>query len=296
MAEYSIPDVMIHRVIPSMFNAGNFPMQWIGDNPTLDERRQYIHDYVKWRLPHDDMEKQERELRDLAERKVAMKLINENVVEIGAEQFEWLIDEMFWHTWLGYLENTPPFPWPCPTQSDELEELSQSFDKWLDIYKREGDLVKVPEQGDSTSSAEQHNASGNETTATTQDLTIAETSNGSDHLQELSEQQDERIERMNKRIQQQGRKISQKDTKIRQRDQEISQKDRRIWVLEELLRVGRDQLQLEQQQNRDLLRLEQCLFRALQQQLNQQTDDLRNQWQLLLQQRSTLPRHDASRE
>lgn len=77
MADYSIPDAMLHRVIPSMFNAGNFPAQWIGDNPTLDERRQYIHDYVKWRLPHDDMEKQERELRDLAERKAAMKLINE---------------------------------------------------------------------------------------------------------------------------------------------------------------------------------------------------------------------------
>lgn len=99
MTDYSIPAAMIHRVIPSMFNAGDFPVEWIGDNPTLDERRQYIHDYVKWRLPHDDMEKQERELRDLAERKAAMKLINEDTVYIGAEKFEWLIDEMFWHIW-----------------------------------------------------------------------------------------------------------------------------------------------------------------------------------------------------
>lgn len=94
MADYNIPDVMLHRVIPSMFNPGDFPVQWVGDNPTLDERRQYIHTYLEWRLPHDDMEKQERELRDLAERKAAMKLINGNVAEVGARQFEWLVDEV----------------------------------------------------------------------------------------------------------------------------------------------------------------------------------------------------------
>lgn len=99
MADYNIPDVMLHRVIPSMFNPGDFPVQWVGDNPTLGERRQYIHTYLEWRLPHDDMEKQESELRDLAERKAAMKLINGNVAEVGAQQFEWMVDEVFWHTW-----------------------------------------------------------------------------------------------------------------------------------------------------------------------------------------------------
>lgn len=99
MTDPNISKAMEHRLIPSMFNDGSFPMAWIGDTPTLDARREHIRAYLEWRLPHGDMENQERKLRDLAERKAAMLLINDNVIEVGADQFEWLIDEMLWHTW-----------------------------------------------------------------------------------------------------------------------------------------------------------------------------------------------------
>ncbi|RSL52672.1 hypothetical protein CEP54_010799 [Fusarium duplospermum] len=260
MVDYSIPDAMIHRVTPSMFNTGDFPMPWIGDNPTLDERRQYIRAYLNWRLPHGDMENQERELHDLAERRAAMKLINDDATEIGVEQFEWLVDEMFWHTWLGHLGNTPPFPWTCPAETDELTEISQSFGRWLDMYKREGDLVKPSESGNSapSSGAEQQLVLANETPTT------AERSNESDQLQKLSQQvdqlrqelrqRDERIARMNKRIQQRDRHIAHKDRKIRQRDEQISEKDMMIRHQEVLLRLGSDQLDLLDKDNEDLER------------------------------------------
>ncbi|KAJ4308300.1 hypothetical protein N0V84_012177 [Fusarium piperis] len=129
-------DAMEHRNISSLFHRGLFSQPWIGDNPTLDQRRQYIRAYLEWRLPHEDMEKQERELRDLAERKAAMVLINDRVVEVGGDQFEWLVDKKFWQTWLSYLGNPPPFPWRCP------QDTSQAFARWLHIFRTEGDLVK----------------------------------------------------------------------------------------------------------------------------------------------------------
>ncbi|RSL97809.1 hypothetical protein CDV31_012875 [Fusarium ambrosium] len=255
MAEYSIPDARLHRVIPSMFNAGDFPMPWI-DNPTLDERRQYIRAYLKWRLPHDDMEMQERELRDLAERKAAMRLINGNLIEIGVDRFEWLVDKMFWRTWLGHLGKAPPFPWPLPKRTDELTEISQSFGRWLDIYRKEGDLVEAwPGSGNGAPDAEQRHLSDNETTATTQDLTMTERIDETDQLQKLSEQvdqlrqelqqRDEQIARMDKRIQQQKRQISQRDTKI-------SDKDRRNRYLRDLLKLERERVDLLRQRNEDL--------------------------------------------
>ncbi|UPK94681.1 hypothetical protein LCI18_005616 [Fusarium solani-melongenae] len=248
MADYNIPDAMLHRVIPSMFNPGDFPAQWVGDNPTLEERRQYVHTYLEWRLPHDDMEKQGRDLRDLAERKAAMKLINENVVEVGAQQFECLVDEMLWHTWLGYLGNTPPFPWPCLAEKDEPENISQSFDKWLGTYMREGELVKVVEPGDNAAGAEQHHLPNSETTATAQHLTISKRSNESYQVQKFSEQ----VDRLQQELRQQDEQISQMHREIRQRDQQISSRDGKIWLLESLMQLQRHQLRLE----RGLLRRE----------------------------------------
>lgn len=93
---------MEHRNIPSLLHDGLFSRVWVGDSPTLHQRRQYIRAYLEWRLPHEDMEKQERDLRDLAARKAAMVLINDRVIEIGDEQFEWLVDKKFWQTWRKY--------------------------------------------------------------------------------------------------------------------------------------------------------------------------------------------------
>ncbi|KAJ4183636.1 hypothetical protein NW755_009670 [Fusarium falciforme] len=99
MTDPNIPKAVEYRLITSMFNDGGFPMAWIGDTPTLDARREYIRAFLEWSLPRGDMENQERKLRDLAERKAAMLLVNDNVIEVGADQFEWLIDEMLWHAW-----------------------------------------------------------------------------------------------------------------------------------------------------------------------------------------------------
>ncbi|KAI8658926.1 hypothetical protein NCS55_01171200 [Fusarium keratoplasticum] len=225
MADYNIPGEMLHRVIPSMFNLGDFAVQWVGDNPTLDERRQYIHTYLEWRLPHADMKKQERELRNLAERKAAMKLINGNVAEVGAQQFEWLVDEV------------------SGIHGDEPENISQSFDRWLGTYIREGDLVKALESGDNAADAEQHQLPSSETIATTQHLTIAERSNESDQVQKLSEQ----VDRLQQELRQRDEQISQMHRRIRRRDQRISDRDGKIRLLESLLQLERGQSRRERE-------------------------------------------------
>ncbi|RSL73399.1 hypothetical protein CEP53_000722 [Fusarium sp. AF-6] len=135
MAEYSIPDARLHRVIPSMFNAGDFPMPWI-DNPTLDERRQYIRAYLKWRLPHDVMEKQERDLRDLAERKAAMRLINGNLVEIGVDRKE------------GDLVKVPVPGDGAPEQNHLPENEATATTQDLAITDERNQLQKLSEQVD----------------------------------------------------------------------------------------------------------------------------------------------------
>ncbi|KAH7264570.1 hypothetical protein MRS44_012115 [Fusarium solani] len=198
MTDPNISKAMEHRLIPSMFNDGSFPMAWIGDTPTLDARREHIRAYLEWRLPHGDMENQERKLRDLAERKAAMLLINDNVIEVGADQFEWLIDEMLWHTWLGYLGHTPLFPWRCPQETDEPTRISQAFERWLDVHGREADV-----DAQSSSNSDRNNES--------------------EQLQQLEQQ----VIQLQQELQQQDEQLLQKDERIRELEERLRQEDSR---------------------------------------------------------------------
>ncbi|WAO94285.1 FAD-binding-3 domain-containing protein [Fusarium falciforme] len=225
MTDPNIPKAMEHRLIPSVFNDGSFPMAWIGDTPTLDARREYIRAYLERRLPHGDMENQERKLRDLAERKAAMFLINDNVIEVGADQFEWLIDEMLWHAWLGYLGQAPLFPWRCPQETGEPTRISQAFERWLDVHGREGDLVqgwKIAWDAESRG-AEQRHVPGSEADLATQSSSNSDRNNESEQLHQLEQQ----VIQLQQELLQQDEQLLQKDERIRELEERLRQEDNR---------------------------------------------------------------------
>ncbi|KAM6512188.1 hypothetical protein FSOLCH5_009906 [Fusarium solani] len=154
-----------------------------------------------------------------------MLLINDNVIEVGADQFEWLIDEMLWHTWLGYLGHTPLFPWRCPQETDEPTRISQAFERWLDVHGREGDLVqgwKVAWDAESRG-AEQRHVPGSEADVDAQSSSNSDRNNESEQLQQLEQQ----VIQLQQELQQQDEQLLQKDGRIRELEERLRQEDSR---------------------------------------------------------------------
>ncbi|KAI8714831.1 hypothetical protein NCS52_01204000 [Fusarium sp. LHS14.1] len=224
MPEPNTTEEMEHRNIPSRFHDGFFSRTWVGNNPTLHQRRQYMRAYLEWRLPHEDMDNQERKLRDLEERKAAMWLINSDVIEISTEQFEWLVDEKFWHTWLSYLGERTPFPWRCPQETDEPTRVSQAFEGWLEAHRREGDLVEVWKALEAESrGVEQRHAPGSEGDVVAQRSSDPARDNESEQLHQLEQQ----VIQLQQELQRQDEQLLQKDERIRELEERLRQQDDR---------------------------------------------------------------------
>ncbi|KAJ3537448.1 hypothetical protein NM208_g5841 [Fusarium decemcellulare] len=97
---------------------------WIGDNPTLEQRRNYMDLYLDWILTRgiDESEK----IRQQAERNVVLQ--RPFWIDMSEDDFEHEADKEYWKLWFQPISpQHPPWPWHRRSTSDSYSTRSQTF-------------------------------------------------------------------------------------------------------------------------------------------------------------------------
>ncbi|KAF7547759.1 hypothetical protein G7Z17_g7501 [Cylindrodendrum hubeiense] len=102
-----------HREMKSPLYPGQvFATPWVGDNPTLAQRRGYMKAFYGWMSPQAGLDEFFARTRVICERVTAERLVKLGWSEVPLEYFEYTVDKRVWNGfWFG-LEIRPIWPWP----------------------------------------------------------------------------------------------------------------------------------------------------------------------------------------
>lgn len=99
MAEWTFE----HRKRLSKFNPGCFAVPWVGRNPPIAIRRQYMADYLNWMLPfltqREHVLEHERAIRKEAEQTVVARYLADGQTRLREGLFEYQVDRFYWESW-----------------------------------------------------------------------------------------------------------------------------------------------------------------------------------------------------
>ncbi|RSL60654.1 hypothetical protein CEP54_006646 [Fusarium duplospermum] len=112
-------------------NWGVFNVSWVGENPTIEERRAYMGAYLDWMV--GGSAEFERQARKKAEEAATIKFAQEGKTEVKVTIFEWAVDRIYWDIWFeaySSVTGQPPFPWGRP-EEDTNEPCSDTFARIL---------------------------------------------------------------------------------------------------------------------------------------------------------------------
>ncbi|KAF4991675.1 hypothetical protein FDECE_13964 [Fusarium decemcellulare] len=116
-----------HREWISLDNAdrSKFPLPWIGDNPTLKQRRDYMKLYLDWILSRDD---DHEKIRQQAERNVVVQ--RSFWSNMSENDFEYEADKEYWKLWFQEISRQyPPWPWLQRSSLSNPPVWSQTFSR-----------------------------------------------------------------------------------------------------------------------------------------------------------------------
>lgn len=96
-----------HRTWSSRFKKEVFPVGWVGKNPSIDERRQYMAAYLAWMIPCVGQKPgdYELELRQSAQRQVVAKYVADGMTSMRDGTFEYLVDRAYWTLWCKFISH-----------------------------------------------------------------------------------------------------------------------------------------------------------------------------------------------
>ncbi|RTE80323.1 hypothetical protein BHE90_005144 [Fusarium euwallaceae] len=112
-------------------NWGVFNAPWVGDNPTIEDRRAYMGVYLNWMV--EGSAESERQARKKAEEAATIKFAQEGKTEVKTTIFEWAVDRIYWDIWFeaySSIAGQPPYPWRRPEENPN-EPCSDTFARIL---------------------------------------------------------------------------------------------------------------------------------------------------------------------
>ncbi|KAM0417410.1 hypothetical protein ACHAPT_012559 [Fusarium lateritium] len=131
-----------HLLFDSNAHPGErFKTPWIGDQPEIYKRREYMEDYFKWMSPNE-MHRYPK-LREHAEKVIALALKRAQWKEVSGKYFAYMVDMI---TWKCFFErsrpNDPEWPWKIiPPTYGAGEAMSKRYN---DLRRKDDSDLEPP--------------------------------------------------------------------------------------------------------------------------------------------------------